>query len=98
MKQLFKSQEKVRKEHVVNIVYENIAEKQFIMKFFKELPIDDLKRLINFQKIDPDDKNVWNDEKNHEYLNQLKYERCIVYKCELYLDNGVDDLSLGQIS
>lgn len=98
MEQLFKLQEKIKKDHAVNIVYKNIAEKQFIMSFFKGLPIEDLKRLVNFKKIDPDDKSVWNDEKNHEYLYQLQYEECIVYKCEMYLDNGVDDLSLGQIS
>ena len=98
MEQLFKLQEKIRKEHIVNNVYENIAEKQFLLKFFKELPVEDLKRLVNFQKLDPDDKNVWENEKNHEYLHQLKHENCIVYKCELYLDKGVDDLSLGQIS
>jgi len=77
MQQLFKGEEKVWKDQVVNTVYKNIAKQQFILKFFKNLPLEDLERLINFREVD-------------------EGENITKFTCELYLDNGVDDLSLGQ--
>lgn len=78
MQQLFKGEEKVWKDQVVNTVYKNIAKQQFILKFFKNLPLEDLERLINFKEVDEE-------------------ENITKFTCELYLDNGVDDLSLRQI-
>jgi hypothetical protein len=39
-------------------IYKDIAEKQFIMAFFKEMPLDKLKKLISFKETDPD-KEEW---------------------------------------
>lgn len=78
MQQLFKGEEKIRKEQIANDVYKNIAKQQFILKFFKRLPLEDLERLINFQETDIE-------------------EGITKFTCELWLDNGIDDLSLGQI-
>ena len=79
MQQLFKGEEKLHKHQLVNDVYKNIYKQQFILKFFKNLPLEDLERLINFKEVDIENENITK------------------FTCELYLDNGVDDLMLGQI-
>lgn len=82
---------------VYNSVPKNVTEKQFIIDFFKELPLDDLKRLINFKEMNPDNDDLWKEPNNHDLLHQLKFKNEVLFSCELWLDNGIDDLSLGQL-
>jgi len=96
MEQLFKSEVKLRNEIFDRTPIE-VIEKNFIISFFKELPIEDLKRLVNFQILNPSQQSIRTEPRLREKLSQLSYENCIELRCELYLDNGVDDLSLGQI-
>ena len=88
-KQLFKSNYKVSKETLNNIPKE-IIEKQFIINFFNELPIESLKKLINFKEIDFKNKNLWCDSREDKYLyellSQLTIEDTVQYTCELKLN------------
>lgn len=97
MKQLFKSQSNIFKERILNEDSRIASEKIFIINFFKSLPLEDLKRLVNFNVVDFENEQLWNDSKNHELLSELRYKNVMQYSCELELDNGVDDLFLGQI-
>ena len=79
-------------------VPKDVMEKRFIIDFFKELPIEDLKRLISYKEINYNDENLWIESpKMAEKLNQLRHERVVLIEANIWLDNGVDDLSLGQI-
>lgn len=55
MQQHFTDEEKVWKAQVVNTVYRNIAKQQFILKFLKKLPLEQLERLVDFKEIDEDE-------------------------------------------
>lgn len=89
MKTLFKSQSKTPK-HITNNTPKEVIEKTFILNFFKELPIESLKKLINFKEIDFENKNLWVDSREdkhfYELLCQLRNENVVQYTCELYLD------------
>jgi len=85
MKTLFKSESKTPK-HIANNMPKDVIEKTFILNFFKELPIESLKKLINFQEIDFENKELWNDYRKQEMLSQLRDENVVQYTCELYLD------------
>lgn len=85
MEKLFKSEQKISK-HIANNTPKEVVEKTFILNFFKELPIESLKKLINFQEIDFENSKLWEDSKNLELLSQLRYENVVKYTCELSLD------------
>jgi len=89
MKTLFKSEQKTPK-HITNNTPKDVIEKTFILNFFKELPIESLKKLINFKEIDFENKNLWGDAREDKYLYellcQLRNENVVQYTCELYLD------------
>lgn len=96
MEVLFRSEKKLRNDFFDKTPID-VIEKHFIISFFKDLPIEDLKRLVNFNIINPAIQNLKTDPKLTEKIQQLTYENCVELRCELWLDNGVDDLSLGQI-
>ena len=89
MKTLFKSEQKTPK-HITNNIPKDVIEKTFILNFFKELPIESLKKLINFKEIDFENKNLWGDSREYKHLYellcQLRNENVVKYTCELYLD------------
>ncbi|KVV16116.1 hypothetical protein [Flavobacterium sp. TAB 87] len=97
MKQLFKSEVKLRNE-IFDRTPIAVIEKEFIISFFKELPIEDLKRLVNYEILNPTQENIRTEPRVKEKFRQLAYENCIELRCELWLDNSINDLSLGQIS
>ncbi len=86
--ELFRSDYKFTKQTLDNIPKE-VIEKQFIINFFKELPIESLKKLINFKEIDFENKNLWGDSRENKYLyellSQLRIENTVQYTCELKL-------------
>ena len=88
MKTLFKSEQKTPK-HITNNTPKDVIEKTFILNFFKELPIESLKKLINFKEIDFENKNLWGDSREDKYLyellSQLRIENAVQYTCELKL-------------
>ena len=88
-KQLFKSNYKFSKETLNNIPKE-VIEKRFVINFFNDLPIESLKKLINFKEIDFENKNLWEDSREDKYLyellSQLRIENTIQYTCELKLN------------
>lgn len=85
MKTLFKSEQKTPK-YITNNTPKDVIEKTFILNFFKELPIESLKKLINFNKMDFENKELWDIPRNRELLSQLRNENVVQYTCELYLD------------
>jgi hypothetical protein len=84
MEKLFKSEQKTPK-HIANNTPKEVVEKTFILNFFKELPIESLKKLINFQEIDFENSKLWEDPKKRELLSQLRDENVVKYTCELSL-------------
>jgi hypothetical protein len=56
--EIYKKVEYIHKDKAQKI-YKDIAEKQFIMAFFKEMPLDKLKKLISFKETDPDKEEEW---------------------------------------
>ena len=88
MKNLFKSQSKIQK-HIANNTPKDVIEKTFILNFFKELPIESLKKMINFKEMDFENKELWDIPENIELLRQLRNENVVQYICELYLDTDL---------
>ena len=85
--------------HEFERVPKDVIEKRFIIDFFKNLPIEDLKKLINYKEINFNDENLWRvGAKMSERLNELRHENAVLIEADIWLDNGIDDLSLGQIS
>lgn len=84
MKRLFRSEQKTPK-HISNKVPKDIIHKEFILNFFSELPIENLKELINFKEIDFENKDLWNDRNKQEMLSQLTHENVVKYTCEIFL-------------
>jgi hypothetical protein len=98
MKQQFKSEKKIMAFDFERVPKE-VIEKQFIIDFFKSLPIEYLKRMINYEVIDYNEKNpAFVSQKRLELLNRLRQERAVLITADIWLDNGIDDLSLGHIS
>ena len=85
MKTLFRSEQKTPK-YITNNTPKDVIEKTFILNFFKELPIESLKKLINFNEMDFENKELWDIPRNRELLSQLRNENVVRYTCELYLD------------
>lgn len=92
MKTLIKSEQKTKKYKTIEIP-KDVIEKHFIMNFFKALPVESLKKLINFKEIDFENKKLWGDSREdkmlYELLCQLRDENVILHSCELYLDTDL---------
>jgi hypothetical protein len=86
MKKLFKSEQKISKYYRTD-ASKYVVEKQIIMDFFAKMPIESLKKLINFQEIDFENKELWNDYNKQEMLSQLRDENVVQYTCELYIES-----------
>ena len=88
MKEIYKSEVKTRKE-IFESVPKEVIEKQFILNFFKELPVEKIKDLINFQEIDFENEKNWQDawgyESKIDELHRLRVENVVKYKCETKL-------------
>ena len=65
-----------------------VLEKSFIMNFFSELPLEKLKKLVNFAELNPYklDKNLFMTREIHNEILQLKFNNTIKFSCELQLD------------
>ena len=97
MKQQFKREKKIMALDFERVP-KDVIEKQFIIDFFKSLPIEYLKRMINYEVIDYNEINPkFVSQKRLKLLNRLRNERAVLITADIWLDNGVDDLSLGQI-
>ena len=93
----YKKELKIPQEAFRKVPKEYI-EKDFIINFFKDLPIEDLKRLINYKEIDYNNQKLWRiSPKISEKLTRLQHERVVQIEASIWLDNGVEDLSLGKI-
>lgn len=88
MKVIYKSESKIPK-HIANNTPKEIIEKQFIINFFKNLPVDKLKILIDFKEIDFENKKLWLETHEDDFffnkLMRLREENCIEYNCEIAL-------------
>lgn len=82
-------------EHEFDRLPKEIVEKKFILDFFQKLPIEDLKRLINYKVTDFRDKSLWGVSfESDQNLNRLRYERAILIESNIFLDDGIDDYSI----
>lgn len=80
----------------MRVVPKDVIEKQFILDFFKELPISELKRLINYQEINPNNEELWNKSPEmNELLHQLRWENVTLLKGEIFLEGNPDDIVSG---
>lgn len=65
-------------------------ERQIILEFIKELPIETLKKLFNIKKIDFEDKNLKEKSKlDYELfkkLEKLSYENKVLYEGEFIIE------------
>lgn len=79
---------KVTKEFLRDVVIaKDEIEKGFIIKFFKNLPLDILKDIVNLQCVDFESKEAIIEAKKDPYLqrllNELEYHRCVKYTMEI---------------
>ncbi len=58
MKQRFKGEDKIR-DYDFDRIPKNIIEENFIYDFLQSLPIEYLKRMINYREINYKDENLW---------------------------------------
>jgi len=97
MEQLHKGEREVLYD-IYERTPKEVIEKSFIMDFFSNLPLDDLKRMINYKEINYNTQHLQSlNQRQLDKLKELRNRRTILITAELCLDNGVDDLSLGQI-
>jgi len=89
MENIFKSECKIPMVTILNVPKE-VIERQFIMNFFNDIPIESLKKLINFQEIDFNNKNLCGDSREdkhlYELLCQLQFEDSLLLRCRINLD------------
>lgn len=62
-----------------------VIEREAIMKFLKDLPLDKLKKLVNFKEINPDKIELWNDYDLQDELKNLKFQGLVKIKTQLKL-------------
>jgi myo-inositol-1-phosphate synthase len=96
MKKLFKSEQTIPK-HTSNRVPKDVIEKTFILNFFRNLPIEGLKKLINFKEFDYQNEDLWNNPDNIEILSILKAKNVVQYTCEIYLEDENQDSILDNL-
>jgi len=89
MKQQFKSDKKIM-EYEFERIPKSVIEKRFIINFFESLPIEDLKRLINYKEFNYNNKDLWDSPEMYEKLSRLRNERVIQIEANIWLDNGID--------
>lgn len=84
--EIYKSEIKVPK-YITRGVPKHVLEMEFIIKFLKNLPIDKLKKLINFKEIDFENKELIEESKRDkelfDLLNKLHYEDQVLFKCKV---------------
>ena len=65
----------------------NYIEREVILQFVKELPIETLKKLFNLKEIDFEDKNLKEksiiDNGLYNKLDRLRYENKVLFECEI---------------
>ena len=86
MTQQFISEKKIDVD-TFDRVPKDIIEKQFIIDFLKSLPIEDLKKLINYKELDYRNQNLWSESpRMHEKLKQLQEQRIVLITADIWLD------------
>jgi len=86
MTQQFISEKKIDVD-TFDRVPKDIIEKQFIIDFFKSLPIEDLKKLINYKELDYRNQNLWSESpRMHEKQKQLQEQRIVLITADIWLD------------
>lgn len=60
-------------------------EEEAIRRFLKEIPLDKLKKLVNFKEINPYDKKQWENYSLQKELSDLSLQRRIKIKMKLKL-------------
>lgn len=78
----------VRKD-IFESVPNKVVEKQFILDFLKAMPLDKLKKLVSFEEIDFENKQIIEQSKIdaniREKIIHLRQKESIEYYCELIM-------------
>lgn len=86
--EIYKSEIEVSK-YTTREVPKHVLEMEFIIKFLKDLPIDKLKKLINFKEVDFENEDLIEESKRNkelfDLLNKLHYKDQVLFKCEIEL-------------
>lgn len=84
--EIYKSEMEVSK-YITREVPKHVLEMEFIIKFLKDLPIDKLKKLINFKEIDFENKELIKESRQNkelfDLLTRLNYKNQILFKCKI---------------
>lgn len=84
--EIYKSEMEVSK-YITREIPKHVLEMEFIIKFLKDLPIDKLKKLINFKEIDFENRELIEESKRDEelfdLLNKLHYKDQVLFKCKI---------------
>jgi hypothetical protein len=67
-------------------IYMKIAEKQFMSSFFREIPMEDLKKLVNFRVLDPDNQQDWEDKNYTPILQNLREMDNVLFSSKLVIN------------
>lgn len=91
IKKRFKSEQRVQKRvYRSTPVTKDFLEKKFIIESLSQIPLDELKQLVNFEYFDPSDKSLWN--KSYEqdkFLNSLSNQDCDLMRMDLIIHKRV---------
>lgn len=79
---LFSMESSILKEHKI-MRKEDFLEKEFIMSFLSKIPIEYLKKLVSFNEIDFENKELYKDEKSIQFLTHLKERDVVLFQAKL---------------
>jgi hypothetical protein len=84
---LFSLESEIRREQFESIPI-HILEREIILKFFNRLPIEQLKRLVNFKIIDVNNAElqILKDPNQFELIDRLRFYNIIKLSCEINIE------------
>ena len=86
MKEIYKGVFEIKKNEIKSIQKENI-EKDLIISFLKNIPLEKLKELVSLNETDFEDEkqwhNAWGYDSEIEELHRLRIKNITKYQCEI---------------
>lgn len=85
----YKSEAKTPKRITYEVPRE-VLEREFIFNFLKELPFENLKKLVEFEEFDYEDRELWDnaldDSPLYTLLCHLRNERVVLFRAKLHIN------------
>jgi hypothetical protein len=89
-KKRYRGEQKSNLLSIQNVPRE-VVEKHFIMDFLAGIPLDDLKKLVGFDQLDPSDREKWIGNPDiPERLYELRTQGVVLYEAELIIGEDED--------